>query len=117
MSREFENIWVLKNVQNHYFGGLYELDDNDFIDYHIWQDLNFSDLAKKHLKNVKITRGVNPNIIFHGGCLGCKSQRIYGIDRCKGCFYFRGKTNDELKIDGEDCAKLSEKEFKDIISN
>lgn len=28
------------------------------------------------------------NIVFHGGCLGCASQRLHGLGRCKGCNYF-----------------------------
>lgn len=41
---------------------------------------------------------ITPNIIsdtiwFHGGCNNCKSQQIYGIDRCKSCCYFRGDWN------------------------
>lgn len=27
--------------------------------------------------------------IFHGGCLRCSSQALHGVDRCKGCLYFR----------------------------
>lgn len=27
-------------------------------------------------------------VIFHGGCLGCDSQHLYGKKRCVGCQYF-----------------------------
>lgn len=27
-------------------------------------------------------------IIFHGGCIGCKSQMKHGIKKCVGCQYF-----------------------------
>lgn len=27
-------------------------------------------------------------VIFHGGCLDCNSQEIYGKHRCTGCQYF-----------------------------
>lgn len=36
-----------------------------------------------------IVRGEVSHVIFHGGCLGCVSQQRHGIDRCRGCKYFR----------------------------
>lgn len=96
----FEQIWVSENV-HHRYGASDSLKDNDYINYHIWEDQNSNEMCKKHLPNTMVFRGNNPNIIFHGGCLGCISQRNHGIDRCKGCQYFRfnhGKPN--LHIEG-----------------
>jgi len=28
--------------------------------------------------------------VFHGGCVGCQSQEIYGEGRCAGCQYLEG---------------------------
>lgn len=30
----------------------------------------------------------NDQIVYHGGCLGCKSQNQFGLNRCVGCKYF-----------------------------
>ena len=46
---------------------------------------------KEHIVNVEKAYD-NPNsketIVYHGGCLGCKSQKMNGIGACKGCQYF-----------------------------
>ena len=61
-------------------------------------------------------RGNNPNIIFHGGCLGCISQRNHGIDRCKGCQYFRfNHSKPNLHIEGEEADTMSGDDFKRLI--
>lgn len=26
-------------------------------------------------------------VLFHGGCLNCKSQEFYGLNRCEGCMF------------------------------
>jgi hypothetical protein len=26
---------------------------------------------------------------FHGGCLRCNSQELFGVSRCKGCQFFK----------------------------
>jgi len=98
---KFEGIWVAENVNGNY-GASKSLRDNDYIDYHIWEDQNSSEIYKKHLPNTMVIRGNNPNIIFHGGCLGCISQRNNGIDRCKGCQYFKGNwRKPNLYVEGE----------------
>lgn len=88
--KEFEKIWIAENV-NHQCGISSQLSDDDCIDYYIWQEINGSTMYKKHLPTTKVISGENPNIIFHGGCLGCLSQRKHGISRCKGCRYFPTK--------------------------
>jgi hypothetical protein len=106
----FEQIWVSENVR-HNFGHNKILSDNDYIDYYIWVDANWEKLAAKHLKNTKIIRGDNPNLIFHGGCLGCISQRQHGVERCKGCSYFKfDHRKPNLKIEGEECSKITSQE-------
>ncbi len=98
---KFEQIWVAEKIDGRY-GDSDSLRDNDYIDYHIWKDQNSSKMYKKYLPDAKVIRGNNPNIIFHGGCLGCLSQRNHGIDRCKGCKYFRfDGSKPNLHIEGE----------------
>ncbi len=112
---EFEQIWIAENVNHSYGAGDY-LRDDDYLDYYIWEDQNSSKMHKKHLPDVVVFRGENPNIIFHGGCLGCISQRNHGIDRCKGCKYFRGNwINPNLFIDGEESAKMDGDDLKRIL--
>lgn len=99
---KFEQIWVAENVNSRYVDTTDSLRDKDYIDYRIWEDQNSSEMYKKHLPNTMVFRGSNPNIIFHAGCLGCISQRNHGIDRCKGCQYFRCNWNKpNLHIEGE----------------
>ena len=65
-----------------------------------------------------LIRGSSPNIIFHGGCLGCISQRNHGIDRCKGCQYFRfnhGHIKPNLHIEGEEAAIINADDFKRLL--
>ena len=54
-----------------------ELNDDEYIAYHLWKN-------------------EGEKVIFHGGCHGCSSHSIFGIERCRGCQYFRadwGKPN------------------------
>lgn len=98
---EYEKIWIAQNI-NHSNGTTSSLKDDDYIGYHIWQDQNISKLYEKHLPDTIALIGKTPNILFHGGCLGCVSQRNHGIDRCKGCRYFRfSSRNPNLYIKGE----------------
>lgn len=112
---KFERIWVGERVNNVY-SATDSLSDDDYIEYKIWENRNSLGMYKKYLPNCTVIRGNNPNIIFHGGCLGCLSQRIHGIDRCKGCLYFRFNTNKpELYIKGEKAATLSGDDFKRLL--
>lgn len=112
---KFEGIWVAENGNSRY-GASDSLRDSDYIDYHIWEDQNSNEMYKKHLPNTMVIRGSNPNIIFHGGCLGCISQRNHGIDRCKGCKYFRANwSNPNLYIEGEESAKMNGDDFKRLL--
>lgn len=104
----FELIWKAQNVSGDYHAKEC-LDDDQYIYYKIYEDAHWKELYKKYLPNVMIFRGDNPNIIFHGGCLGCKSQRLHGIDRCKGCTYFRHSAGSEdLHIEGEDADTIDD---------
>lgn len=104
---KFEQIWIDDNV-SHNIGSdraVKKLSDSDYIDYHIWKDINWKIMYKKHLPDTLISRGVNPNLIFHGGCLRCISQIKHGIDRCTGCQYFKSDWNKKnLFIGGGQCA-------------
>lgn len=49
-------------------------------------------------KFVSDTKKLEPGI-FHGGCLGCSSQKIHGVKRCTGCQYFEADWSlPDLKI-------------------
>jgi hypothetical protein len=73
-------------------------------------------MFKKHLPCTIVFRGRHPNIIFHGGCLGCLSQRNHGIDRCMGCQYFKGNcSKPNLRIEGEEASTLSGEDFKRML--
>lgn len=111
-AEEFEGIWIAEEV-NGIYAASDSLRDNDYIDYYIWKDQNSNEMYKKHLPNTTVFRGSNPNIIFHGGCLGCASQRNHGIDRCKGCKYFRlNNSKPNLHIEGEEAATMNGDNFK-----
>lgn len=113
LSDKFEKIWIDENVNwydewdrykwNHnYVPPIQLLNDDEYLDYKIWEDMNHTQLYKKHIPYGILVKGENPNIIFHGGCLGCASQRIHGFERCKGCQFFRTNWDKpDLKIGGE----------------
>ena len=78
-------------------GSVYEQNNNSF---------------KQYLQTLK----ESANVVFHGGCLGCISQRIHGIDRCKGCQYFKGNwSKPNLHIEGEEASTMSEDDFKSNV--
>lgn len=118
----FEQIWLQDMDYNNLENKLYAKDlcknADDFIAYMIWESQNWERMYAKHKPNTMVLRGQNPNIIFHGGCLGCLSQRKHGIDRCKGCQYFgmNGWDSPNLFIEGEDSAKLGGDEFKNFLT-
>ena len=113
-SNIFEKIWVLKNKDGQY-GITHNLDDDEYINYKIWEDIHTLEMFKKHLPDTSVFRGSNPNIIFHAGCLGCLSQRLHGIDRCKGCTYFKFTNKTNFFIEGEDAATMSADDLKDFL--
>lgn len=114
-SADFERIWIAKNVNDEY-SAPQVLNADEYLDYKLWEDMNIETMYKKHLPNTRLFRGKNPNIIFHGGCLGCVSQRLHGFERCKGCQYFRYSWDKEnLHIKGEDSAKLSGDDFRKLL--
>lgn len=115
MATEFEKIWIDKNKNDNY-NAADSLNDDEYLDYKLWDDMNTEAMYKKHLPNTLLFRGKNPNIIFHGGCLGCMSQRLHGLERCKGCMYFRfNGCNTNLYIKGEESAKMSGDDLKRLL--
>ena len=97
----FEKVWVDVHIK-HIYTAEAHLNDDRFIDYHIWEDKNYDLMWKKHSPGAAVIRGKNPNLIFHGACLGCKSQRLHGVDRCRKCCNFRGDQRlQDLFIPGE----------------
>lgn len=118
-AEHFKLIWIDRCVHGK---GKHEtidiLTDDEYIDYELWVDLNGDALYKEQLPNAKVFSGKNPNIIFHGGCLGCLSQRLHGLERCKGCMYFRSLSRGEnLKIEGEEAATMSAAELLKIFKS
>ena len=112
--KRFERVWVDNHINN--LSRESSLTDNDYIDYHIWEDKNCSQMYEKYLPNSLVIRGVNPNLIFHGSCLGCISQRNHGVNRCKGCQYFRGNwSNPDLHIEGEEAATINRDDLKRLL--
>jgi hypothetical protein len=112
----FESLWIQSNIDGAY--GIYKnLSDNDYIDYHLWEVLNEERLWGEHDADRLVIRDIHPNIIFHGGCLGCVSQSQHGVDRCKGCQYFKPNWNlPDLKIEGEQPDSIPKEELlEDII--
>lgn len=106
----FEAVWLSEN-KGRAFGEGMKLKDDDYIDYIIWEDINWKDMSKKHMPTTFVMKGINPNLIFHGGCLGCLSQRKHGVNRCKGCTYFKPHNKQSLFIPGEDSAKMENIKF------
>lgn len=113
---KFESLWIEINVKRN-LSKDNELSDDEYIDYHIWEDINWKNMYDKHLPKAKVLRGEHPIITFHGGCHGCLSQRTSGIDRCKGCMYFRANWNmPSLFIEGEDMPPpLTQKDLDDLF--
>lgn len=115
-SAEFELIWYAKNVNRNYDAPRV-LSDDDYLDYKLWEDMNSGKLFKKHLPQMHVFNGKNPNIIFHGSCVGCMSQRLRGFDRCIGCQFFRGNwCKEDLHIKGEESATISANELMKILN-
>lgn len=86
--KKFEEIWIEENV-HHKYGVQKKLSDEDYINYHIWEDINWSKMYQVHKSDTLVIRGENKRIIFHGGCLPCNHQIKYGINKCSGCMYFK----------------------------
>jgi len=113
----FEYLWVMFNVHGDYCA-LEKLNDDEYIDYQIWKDINIEKLFEKYFPNAIVFVGKNPNIIFHEGCLGCLSQRLHGFDRCKSCDFFRAtvKETENLYIKGEDSAKINGEDLNNLLN-
>jgi hypothetical protein len=116
-ANKFELIWVREKVNGEYDAPSI-LSDDEYLDYTLWRKFNDDTLYKKHLPNTLVISGRNPNIIFHGGCLGCLSQRLNGFERCKGCSYFRytpRNTKPNLHIKGEIADTMGEDEIYNAL--
>lgn len=88
----FEQVWLNENKYKNYLASK-SLSDDDYIKYHQWEKENWEEMRAKHTPNACVIRGSNDHVIFHGGCLSCQSQQLHGIDRCKGCQYFKANWN------------------------
>lgn len=66
-----------------------------------WSKPNLNTLDKKKerwMRTVKFFARLRISIsgekvVFHGGCLGCKSQEKHGIRKCLGCQYMEADWN------------------------
>lgn len=113
----FESVFISDRVDRDYTVRK-TLSDEDYIGYHIWLYINIHEMYRKHKPNARLRVGVNPNIIFHGGCLGCLSQRKHGINRCTGCQYFRADwSKNNLHIEGEEASTMSNDELIRHLKN
>lgn len=68
-----------------------------------YQHIFGSDYNKKRIKNIEKAFDKpesTEEITYHGGCIGCKSQSLHGIGRCRDCRYFLPDwTKDNLFIE------------------
>jgi|WetSurMetagenome_2_1015567.scaffolds.fasta_scaffold194749_2 hypothetical protein len=86
---DFEQIWLGENKYKDYLCSK-RLSDDDYIRYHQWENEHSKEMYEKHLPNHIVFSGrTGDKLVFHGGCLRCNSQEVYGINRCKGCSYFK----------------------------
>jgi len=101
LSGKFMYVWNKENVERDYQRSPKNiLNDNEYILYSYWRQLNDEWLYDFHNMTVcSGSMGRRDKLIFHGGCLGCSSQETNSIDRCKGCQYFRADWNKkDLKL-------------------
>lgn len=85
---KFTKIWKDENI-NHKRGIEKKLDDDMYILYNAWVQVNCIELYKIHKPNTVVIQGQHRHIIFHGGCLDCPVQYTHGVNTCKRCFYFK----------------------------
>lgn len=107
----FEQIWLAQRANDEYNLAV-NLNDDDYINYQIWEKANNERLYEKHKKLISETR-IGADIVFHGRCVDCISQKIHGIERCKGCQYFKfidGKPDLHIK-----CKKIKTITKEEII--
>ena len=71
----------IEHIENDYASMKKFLGHDDFIEENHIEKI-------RNIKKVFDEPNSKENLIFHGGCLGCKSQEQNGIGRCKGCKYF-----------------------------
>ena len=125
--QEFERIFNYNSNIDNYPVAHGALSQDDYITYKKWTYHNADYLNKKFRSNVMI---IGPKIdakeedehidlIFHGGCLDCKSQEVKGIERCKGCSYFQSNSKlPNLRIRSEEDKGYiinSQEEFNEIV--
>lgn len=92
---KFLQLWKDREVHDN-LDALGVLNDNDYIMYKMWEQIHQHDLFKEFLPNTTLfsgSAGRTDQLIFHGGCQSCNSQDIHGVNRCKGCLYFRWNWN------------------------
>lgn len=90
--KKFESIWVDQNV-NHKWDANKKLNDDMYILYTAWAQVNCIELHNIHIPNTIVIQGHNQHVIFHGGCLSCQVQYTHGVNTCKRCSYFKGDGN------------------------
>ena len=95
LAGKFMYVWIKENVERDYERRPKSiLNDNEYILYSCWRQVNDEWLYRHYtMRVVSGSMGRSDKLIFHGGCIGCISQEINNIDRCKGCQYFRANWN------------------------
>jgi hypothetical protein len=89
----FTQIWISENVHDNY-GVSKALDNEEYVEYVIWENKNYQELYNTYLPNRMVFTGFDGSdklVVFHGGCLYCTSQELFGIKRCYGCQYFKAE--------------------------
>ncbi len=85
----FEELWMDDNMSNCSPKSRRSVSDDLYIEYVKWELNNYERMNKKHRPNTTVIRGTHPNLIFHGGCIGCATQLKQSVEVCKRCSYFR----------------------------
>jgi hypothetical protein len=85
---------------NDNFNSIHLLSREEYILFHNWrQQLTVTELLSKEyiLKPIPLH---SKKLIFHGECIDCNSQDIYGVDRCLKCIFFgyNNSYNEDLKV-------------------
>lgn len=97
----YEELWLDDNLSNHSPKYRSSVSDDLYIGYVRWENDNAERMNKKHRPNTTVIRGTHPNLIFHGGCIGCVTQLKQSVDQCKRCFYFRNDSKLQSKFTKE----------------
>lgn len=91
----FRVIWCDSNFDEN-FELESELTDDNYILFKRWSYDNWGKMCLRYFNDESYLKndGMSDRICFQLRCKWCDSQRLYGIERCKGCVSFRGDYED-----------------------